>query len=70
MLLRALFFGIFYFCVSEFFYYLIRSGGTGMFIVRIFLVVGNVDNYDKFCYFNKSVIVSKAKEIIQHLYGL
>jgi Tfp pilus assembly protein PilX len=29
-----------------------------------------VDNYDEFCYFNKSAIASKAKEIMQHLYGV
>jgi hypothetical protein len=29
-----------------------------------------VDNYDEFCYSNKSAIVSKVKEIMQHLYGV
>jgi hypothetical protein len=26
--------------------------------------ISRVDNYDDFCYFNKSAIVSKAKEIM------
>jgi hypothetical protein len=30
MVLRAFFFGILYFCVCEFFYFLIRSGGADM----------------------------------------
>jgi hypothetical protein len=29
-----------------------------------------VDNYDVFCYSNKSAIVSKAKKTMQHLYGV
>jgi hypothetical protein len=32
--------------------------------------ISRVDNYDVFCYSNKSAIVSKAKEIMQHLYGV
>jgi hypothetical protein len=71
MLLGVLFFGIFCFCVCEFFYYLIRSGGADMYIhARISSVIENVDSYDELCYSIKSAIVSKAKEIMQHLYGL
>jgi hypothetical protein len=34
------------------------------------LSIFRVDNYDEFCYSNKSTIVSKGKEIMQHLYGV
>jgi hypothetical protein len=32
--------------------------------------ISRVDSYDAFCYPNKSAIVSKAKETMQHLYGV
>jgi hypothetical protein len=32
--------------------------------------ISRVDNYDEFCYSNNSAIVSKAKEIMQHLFGV
>jgi hypothetical protein len=32
--------------------------------------ISRVDSYNKFFYSNKSAIVSKAKERMQHLYGV
>jgi hypothetical protein len=32
--------------------------------------ISRLDNYDEFCYSNKSAIVSKVKEIMQHFYGV
>jgi hypothetical protein len=49
-----------------------RRNKNIMSLIRFLLSssISRVDSYDAFCYSNKSAIVSKPKETMQHLYGV